>query len=515
MKPVFLSTVIIASLLSSGCATEKFKQTEVAAEKIGSQADSYLEAPRLPWKTSNVFVEDRSWVPVKAVKIQDEKRWEAGKVSIAINNTYRTFSEFTGLISSKTGVGFELAPEVIEFDEQLVGQGSATSTAASVATSTLSTQMGADQSRLLKVNHQGTLSSLLDAVTGQKGFYWKVLENGKVYIYKYASQTWRISALKGNLSQTDSIDNGQSNASIEVQNLSIWQAFEDGVKSYLSEKGKVVVSEALGTISVTDTPTILQRVDEYIKLQNDSLAKTVLVNLSVYNVRFDESENYGTDWNLLYETLSTSGAGLTASLVNTTTAPTDVTNLTLGIIGSNSEWNGSKALIKALSKRGKVSQLTTKKQLTFNGQPVPFKAGKSKAYLKSSQTTISNGVATTTSEQGVVESGLFLNVVPHVLDDGKELLLQFSLNVSTLDALDTVTSGNSTIQTPETSSHEMIQRVRMSSGDTLVITGFDSKDLRSTLGGMGSPDNSWFGGSSDSSDGRSMLVVLVQPIVGG
>jgi len=504
-----ITSVALVSLITTGCATDKIKQTEAGADQLSEQTEAFIEKSRLPSKSNHVVIKDKAWLPVKAVKIESDKQWVEGKMSVAINSTYDSFAEFTGLISSKTGVGFELAPEVIDFDLDLADQ-----TDALAVSNSQSLSSTTNNSKVLRVNHQGSLSSLLDSVTGQKGFYWKVLDTGKVYIYQFDSKTWRISALKGNLSQTDTINNGQSNASIQVQNLSIWEAFKDGVENYLSEKGKVVVSEALGTISVTDTPSILKRVDGFIKQQNDSLSKTVLVNLSVYNVRLDSSENYGTDWNLLYETLSASGSGLTASLINETLSPNEVTNLSLGIIGSNTEWNGSKALIKALSQRGKVSQLTTKKQLTFNGQPVPFKAGKSKAYLKSSQTTITDGVATTTSEQGVVESGLFLNVVPHVLDDGKELLLQFSMNVSTLDALDTITSGTSTIQAPETSSHEMIQRVRMTSGDTLVITGFDSKDLRTALSGTGSPENSWFGGGSDANDVRSMLVVLVQPIVG-
>jgi type II secretory pathway component GspD/PulD (secretin) len=97
--------------------------------------------------------------------------------------------------------------------------------------------------------------------------------------------------------------------------------------------------------------------------------------------------------------------------------------------------------------------------------------------------------------------------------DRQSLLLQFSLALRNLDNLNTVTSGDTSVQTPETSSREMIQRVALRSGDTLIVSGQDIWDLKSVLQGVGSPRNRLFGGSSASSDQRNVMVVTVRPVI--
>lgn len=509
MKRVFALTILVSALGLGGCLANKTVKTETAVSNTQNQALSEINNIRLPSSKNHVFVENRAWTPTTSVAIKKEDVWEPGNKHVSFHSStegFNSFAEFAGRISSLTKVSIELTPEVLEMASQLPS--------GDAVTSSTMTDINETSTSAFNVDYSGPLSGLLDAVTAQHGFYWKPKSDGGVLVYKTTSKTWRITALLGNLTQVNKVDSGGSNSAINVTALSIWTAFEDAVKSQISQDGKVVVSEALGTISVTDTPLVLEKIGRFIKQQNDSLRKNVLVNLKIYRVQLEDTEDYAIDWSLVYKSLNATAPGVSASLLNSTLAPNASSNLSLGIVGGNSEFNASNLLMKALSVRGKVSQITDTNQLTLNGRPAPFKFGKKKAYLKSSQTTISNGVASTSSEQGVVESGFFLNVVPHVLDDNQDLLLQIALNISTLDGMTSVTSGTSTIQTPETSSREMIQRVRLRSGDTLVMTGFDSTDLRSALGGVGSAENSLFGGSASANDSRSILVILVQPVVG-
>ena len=102
-------------------------------------------------------------------------------------------------------------------------------------------------------------------------------------------------------------------------------------------------------------------------------------------------------------------------------------------------------------------------------------------------------------------------LVPHIID-GKELLMQSSVNLSSLVKLTTVTSGGASIQSPDMSTSNFIQRVRMKSGDTLVVAGFDQDNLSAVSNGVGNAKNSLLG-SQDANGKRTMLVVLIQPTV--
>ena len=102
-----------------------------------------------------------------------------------------------------------------------------------------------------------------------------------------------------------------------------------------------------------------------------------------------------------------------------------------------------------------------------------------------------------------------MTVVPNIID-GRELLLQYSLDLSALVSMLSISSGTSSIQVPDVSTSNFIQRVRMQSGETLVVGGFDKDNLSAVSQGIGSAENA-AAGSRKGSTTRTMLVVLIQP----
>jgi type IVB pilus formation R64 PilN family outer membrane protein len=169
-------------------------------------------------------------------------------------------------------------------------------------------------------------------------------------------------------------------------------------------------------------------------------------------------------------------------------------------------------VISALSTQGKVSELTSATMVTLNNQPAPVNVGRQVSYLASSSTTVTASAGSTTSLQpGQVQTGFSMVVLPHIID-GKELLLQSSINISSLLKLATITSGASTIQSPDVSTSNFIQRVKLNSGDLLVMAGFDQDNLSAVSNGVGEATNTLFG-SRATSGTRKLLVVIVQPTV--
>jgi type IVB pilus formation R64 PilN family outer membrane protein len=280
----------------------------------------------------------------------------------------------------------------------------------------------------------------------------------------------------------------------------------------LSSHGSVVSSPATGTLTVTDTPAILARVEKFIERENRTLGRQVLINVTVLSVSLSDEDNYGLNWDLVFNELSRrygikntfgagqSGTSFSASVLNT----------------SSSKLAGSSVLINALSSQGRVRKETSASVAALNHQPVPVQVARQTAYLKSSQTTITANVGSSTSlTPGLVTSGFTMTVLPSLLDNGT-VILQFSTDISTLRRLNTVSSsgsnGGSQIQTPEVDTRNFLQRVAMKSGQTLVVSGFEQMESGMERQGVGKPSIFAFGGGLSARSNKEVIVILVTPI---
>ncbi|MDO9550824.1 MAG: hypothetical protein Q7J03_07605, partial [Methanoregula sp.] len=158
------------------------------------------------------------------------------------------------------------------------------------------------------------------------------------------------------------------------------------------------------------------------------------------------------------------------------------------------------------------SQVTSASVTTLNNQVAPVQVGRQTSYLASSTTTVSEGLSTTALQPGVVTTGFSMNLVPHLLDSNN-LLLQYAMDISSLLGITSVTSGGSTIQVPEIETRNFLQRVRLNSGDTLVVTGFEQGNMSSNTQGPGNAENTLLGGGLKGARQKSILVVLIQPVI--
>jgi type IVB pilus formation R64 PilN family outer membrane protein len=162
-----------------------------------------------------------------------------------------------------------------------------------------------------------------------------------------------------------------------------------------------------------------------------------------------------------------------------------------------------------------VRRKTSASVTTLNNQPVPVQVATQQGYLASISTTNTANVGSQTSlTPGTVTTGFNMTLLPHVLDDGT-VLMQFYTNLSSLIALQPVSSGGSnplTIQTPEIDTRNFLQRVAMKSGATLVISGYEGTNDNLTSRGIGKAENYVLGGGFGASRSRDIIVILITPI---
>src|SRR3546814_12956968 len=65
-----------------------------------------------------------------------------------------------------------------------------------------------------------------------------------------------------------------------------------------------------------------------------------------------------------------------------------------------------------------------------------------------------------------------MTLLPYLMD-GPDMLLQYSINLSALTRLRQVESGGQMIEIPEVANRIFSQRVRLRSGETLILSGFE------------------------------------------
>lgn len=389
-----------------------------------------------------------------------------------------------------------------------------------------------------QITYDGDVAGLMDLLSAKYNAYWEKTDKG-IHVYRTKPMTFRIVALPGDTEMSSKIatqstsggssssgsatgssgsSGSQSNNASQLatgfgfSSLSVWKSIEDGVKTMLSEDGRVVVTPATGTITVDDNPNVLSRVAEYVKAQNESLSKQVVVNVKVLSVDLTNNDGYGINWNAVYQNLNRNfGLSLAGTLGTLTSAP----SLTLNTVG-NSMYAGTSAMVNALSTQGKVSEVTSASIITLNNQPAPIQVAREVSYLASSTTSIGVGGAgnTTTLNPATVTTGFSMNVLPHILDT-KKVLMQYSTDISTLNAMNTISSNGSTMQNPDVDRRDFQQRVTMNSGEMLIMTGFEQFSLSSNLKGVGKADNALLGGSVNGNRHKTVLVVLIQPVILG
>lgn len=561
-----ISIAVLAFMLT-GCAVGPANNAVINAqvEAAKTQAKHLIDSRVAPVETSLVSYSDSSWIPLTRVEKSenDLDHAKTDAVQIEVNQHFVDLNEVAATISSMTGLPVIVGTDVRSAPSSTTGAGSGTSLLAGMPTpmgAGLPSQHGGSlmgpgavpspfsnetspvgpitANSPFAANYSGSLTGFMNLVSAYYGVFWKTESSG-LQFYLLDSKTFRIAALPGDTKLTSTVESASgstsggsyggmgsggssgdtqsgsssNSTSVAYSKLSVWSALQESIKQMLGKYGKVVASPATGTITVTDTPSVLSRVAEFIDQQNKALNRQVSVNVRVLSVELNDGENYGINWDSVYANLASAANPYSIAFNTAFPTATGGGNFIISApASSTSQWAGSSAMISALSTQGRVKELTSATLVTLNNQAAPVNVGRRVAYLASSSTTQTANVGSTTSlTPGIVQTGFSMTLVPHIINS-KELLLQYSLDLSSLLDLKTITSGTSTIETPDISTSNFIQRVRMKSGETLVVAGFDQDNLSAVGNGVGSPNNTLMGQRNGTTK-RTLLVVLIQPIL--
>ncbi len=385
----------------------------------------------------------------------------------------------------------------------------------------------ADPTKML-VSYRGPLSGLLDEIGSRFGIWWRY-EKNEIYFYKFMTKTFVLYSLptKQTLStniggaSTDSGSGGTSSISLTNDaELELWTNIEKSITSMIGKDAQLSLDPTNGTISLTATPNEIRRVAHFINEQNARLSRQVAISIKVLQVTVTDSDSFGLNLRSLFNDGSTSvglasaASGLSSDILQ---------NLTMSIMPGNWDINGS---IQALSTQATTNMITSGTVTTLNNKSAPIQVVTKQNYISEITKTNSGGdsdyydLSTETEE---IETGFTMNVLPRILEHGR-LLLKFDLTLSDLLALervDLMSSGSSEeeseggeyIQNPIIESRGFTQEVALKSGESLVLTGYERVENGAEKRGIGSATNSLLGGAATADKERSILVIILTPVV--
>lgn len=507
-----------------------------------------------------VVVSDGLWLSGNTVKLtEDHTLPPVFNEPSSFDRTVSSLQEFAERLTRLTGLRVEVSAGAVSAAARTSSEGSMLPTGAThsagAGTPPLPQGMAGGQQREGAVAHavpvqiryrNGNLKGLLDTASERFGVSWK-FSDGAIVFYFTDTRVFQVSAIPGDSKLAASVVSAASNNSSaggggtpggspggsstggsgggsssspsvnsnntadieENSTLSIFDSLQASIKAMLSPYGSVVPSPATGSIAVTDTPDVLERVAAFMTQQNRVMSRQILVSVTVLSVTLSASDNYGINWGLVYQALGTK-----FGILNTfPTAALNPVGFSASVITPSSRASGTTAMISALSQQGTVRRKTSASVTTLNNQPVPVQVATQQGYLAQVSITNTANVGSQTSlTAGTVTTGFNLTLLPHVLDDGL-VMMQFYTNLSVLDSLQSISSGGQTIQVPQVDSRNFLQRVAVKSGQTLVISGYEGIADDGTQSGVGVAANPLAGGGLNASRSREVIVILITPVL--
>lgn len=355
---------------------------------------------------------------------------------------------------------------------------------------------------VLNVSFEGTLRGLLDHVSVASGYGWEYDAKAKTVVFtRLTVKTFTLLSAPGKQefqgqitnkskeTSNSSIGGGGVNQTVSTADTSsqtmqsnkvqysydVWVDTEKAVKALLSPEGSVVGNQATGTITVRDRAENVRQVAAYIADINQRLSRQVALTVNVWALEVSDDAEAGIDLQAIFANGDVSVvAGSLSSLGGPSTASATIVSGKL---------RNSTGVLKALKEWGNATQVTSGGGLVLSNQPVPIQSIKRIAYLAGSSSTQSEYGQTSEITPGEVTTGFAMTIIPNILDR-RRVLLQYSINLSSLDELTEFSTQDLTVQLPKTSTRAFSQRSQMQMGQTLVLAGFQdqTQQLATSLG---------------------------------
>ena len=539
-----IPTVALVALLISGCATHsEFKEIDAQTNNIAERAQRLHDDNVNRISSPALRVSDSTWINPEPVKMTDsDKKIPVCWPQINRSDTL-TIDDLATILADICHISVRVQPDarggtgnrqvssagtqVVRGNLPLPGSDERGRTPLAQETSSRPAPVSvAAGATIAGLHWDSSLSALLERVTPLYGISYR-WQNQQLQFYRLDTRTFQLAILNadtsmsskviGGMSASSGTNGGNSNSLGGEQNTSqqsdvtaaskVYDDIKNTVSNMLSAEGVSYLAPGSATLTVTDTPDVLNKVSAFIDRQNAILDRQVRLKVDIYRITFKKTKQLGIDWSAVYDKAKSLGYTLTSGLSGVSSEAA-----TIGLTSASGPLSGSEVLVRALNEQANISSSTTYTPITTNLVPAPILVAKQTTYVARMGTTNSENFSTTEMEPGQITTGLFMTVLPYIRDNGTvQLQLSFSLSDEPVITSQASPNGSSVIQTPVTDLRSSSQRSNLQPGQTLVMTGY--QNLYNDATRQGTTSSSWFGfgGGEKGQQDRSMLLILVTP----
>ncbi|WP_370263150.1 type II secretion system protein GspD [Limnobacter sp.] len=387
------------------------------------------------------------------------------------------------------------------------------------------------------VNWRGTLTGFLDHITDQLGLSWEY-RDGSIYIMRFTTATYELATFPNGYNYTINSGSTGSTTGQGISSSSQLNVAEQGAINGLTSLisvvkkmvegvpgSEVIVADGSGRLVVRTSKDMQGMVREFIRAENANMLKQVQIQMDIYSVSTNSSNELGVDWTAFYRSLSgTFSLGATSP---TTIASTNVGSVTATILpatGANSDLNrrfgDSRAVINALNQIGNNVQHRPISLIALNRQWARKARLNTTGYLSETKPSVASALGGGTGLPGLTTSSITTGdqyaVMPLILDNNT-VMLKMGLSLSDLLGLFEVTTGSGDtlqrVQTPNTSAISDQYTIALKPGEVMAITGLSRDISQADKRTMAETLSLWWGGSKTSTAQRENFIVFVRAII--
>lgn len=504
--------VSLIGLTSCTVSRTNAKQRDRTLDKI----EAVLQDPHPPenmYKLDTIAVKDDIWLGNQSIRVNEgdplPARFETQEGITLVSTTPVSLLQISEQITSLTGITVRVDDMILN---EVVNATQGKEGEALGATTNTNTD-------LFMPAYSGKLSGLLDQIVSRFALWWRY-KNGVITFYKMETRVFTIYALpvtsnlNANIAGTASGEGGgTTSASMDSSiALDFWTQLENAVTAMLPEGSTLNVIPSNGTMTVTAPPFTLQRIAQYVNGMNEKLSRQVAISVKVMNVTLNKDQTMGFDVSSAIKFInSKTGHGFTLTGKSSGELFKDTAGgLNMGIVPGGGHFQDSTLLMNALSTQGDASLVTSASVTTMNNKIAPIQVSTNQSYVEKIETTMNSDTYSTSITPAKINYGFTMEILPRILDHGR-LLLMFTMTLTDLERMDEATGGGTeattTVQLPIIKTRGFVQEVAMTSGSTLILSGFEEVRTQTdkTKEIMAYKDVS--------SNDRNVMVILLTPEV--
>ncbi|MBU6235865.1 MAG: hypothetical protein KGQ41_08470 [Alphaproteobacteria bacterium] len=488
LKRSFHTCLVLVAVFAfglSGCSD--FENAENSVRERSAEVDRALkEIEPKPNIAQPLMIDQRPYFGSEAVPLKNgaalpSQYEQSGSVIMTFARPV-SVDEFVRMIQAVTGIR-ATAPE-----------GSTSASASSDSSSTSAkTFIPADGEQVSggRVVWQGRLSDLLNQASDVYGADWSY-DGSTIQFLTEVTRTFTLHALASELSMSGSIKSGGGSEdagslpSVDITSTSsmkVWSEIEDAIKIITGGEDKAAFSPSTGTITVTGSPEVIRRVESYLNQQNAMRLRRVGIALKVISVTTRDALSLTGNLTGIIErafdhaslrTVGDGTNGLSIGILKSTLDTGQASEITEDRLVSQ---------LQALKSVERAAVSHSGALITLSDQPAPLQVGRQVSYLARTSSTTGDTGGSVSLEPDTLNLGLMMTVLPRIVEQNK-ILMRVSIAITDAPReLTTFESGDTRIQLPEVSTTGFLQNAVLTSGETMVLAGFQKDEDSSTEDG--------------------------------